>query len=35
MEKNGIKKVSLVKILNILDIVNTEIEKLVTILVPG
>ena len=35
MKKNGIKKDSLVKILNILDIVNTEKEKLMTILVPG
>ena len=30
-----IKKVSLVKILNILDLVNTTIEKIMTILVPG
>ena len=35
MKKVGIKKVSVVKILNMLDIVNTAIEKLMTILVLG
>ena len=35
MKKVGIKKVWIVKILNILDIINTAIEKLMTILVPG
>ena len=35
MKKVGIKKVSLVEILNMLDIVNTAIEKLMTILVPS
>ena len=35
MKTVGIKKVSLVKILNILDIVNTAIEKLMAILVSG
>ena len=35
MKKVGIKKVSLVKILNIIDIINTAIERLITILVPG
>ena len=35
MKKVGIKKVFRVKILNILDIVNNAIEKLMTIFVPG
>ena len=35
MKKNGIKKVSLVNFLNILDIVNISIEKQMTILVRG